>query len=373
MFLFLIGMRIIAVVKGGLVAQTLGDHLETLTGKEFEKLVAHMLSGMGLTIQERSAGADGGVDLIAHSQEPVRGGTFVVQCKRQVSKVSAPVVRDLLGTVTARKANKGILVSTSEFTAAAIEFAQANRIELIDGRVLRGLLQEHMGEMLCAFPSEAPAEVRQFVRAVVSEATKLAERIKQHDYELSNGLVPIREKRFKDLDELSRFIDDLGRRFFSASNAFGNQMGNYLDGMSSRTSPEEVQRRFGSMKVVMDEFLSVQLLVYRVRLITPADVRTYYPEAHGRRLKGLTLLAEASVYFIEGFKRFIHLFVTECSRWFTEIASSHNEFETRWQRGEAPEPGQQIPAIINIEEAGREMRRVSAWCDQKMEEASRFL
>jgi len=355
------------------VPYVLEDHLETLTGKEFEELVAHMLSGMDLTIQERSTGADGGVDLIAYSAEPIRGGTFVVQCKRQVSKVSAPVVRDLLGTVTARKANKGILITMSEFTAAAIEFAQTNRIELIDGHVLSRLLQEHMGEMPCAFPSEAPAEVRQFVKVVVSEATKLAERINQQDYELSKGLVPIQEKRFRDLEQLTKFTDDLWQRFHSAVNVFGNQMEHYLNGMSSRTSPEEVQRRFASMKVVMDEFLSVQLLVYRVRPITPADVRTYYPEAHGRRLEGATLLAEASAYQIGAVKRFIHLFVTECSRCFAEMASLSNELEARWQRGETPETGQQISFNFHIDEAASEFSQASEWSYQKTQEAIRFL
>ena len=355
--------------------QILGDHLETLTGKEFEGLVARMLSGMGLTIQERSTGADGGVDLVAHSPEPIKGGTSVVQCKRQVSKVGAPAVRDLLGTVTARKANKGILITTSEFTAAAIEFAQTNRIELIDGHVLRRLLQEHMGEAPGSFPSEAPAEVRQFVKAVVSEATKLVKQINQHDYELSKGLVPIREKRFNDLDKLAKFMDDLGRRFVSANDVFASQAQHYLNGMSSRTPPEDVQRRFAALKAVMDEYLSIQLLLYRVRPITDADVYVYYPEARGRRLKRLKLLAEHHSYFVEGSKRVLHLMVTECSRSLAELASSFNEYEATWYSGDAevPEAGQQIPLNIHMEEARQEMDRVSAWCDQKMEEASRFL
>jgi len=357
------------------VPYVLEDHLETLTGKEFEELVVRMLSGMGLTIQERSTGADGGVDLVAHSPEPIKGGTSVVQCKRQVSKVGAPVVRDLLGTVTARKANKGILITTSEFTAAAIEFAQTNRIELIDGHVLRRLLQEHMGEVPCAFPSEAPAEVRQFVKAVVSEATKLAKRINQHDYELSKGLVPIREKRFNDLDKLAEFIGDIGRRFGSACDVIVNQAQHYIDGMSSRTPPEDVQRRFAALKAVMDEFLSIQLLLYRVRPITGSDVYVYYPEARGRRLKRLKLLAEHHSYFIEGSKRFFHLFVTEFSRSLTELASSFNELEANWHRGEdeAPEDRRQISFDIRMEEATQEMDRVIAWCNQKMQEASRFL
>jgi len=227
--------------------------------------------------------------------------------------------------------------------------------------------------MPCAFPSEAPAEVRQFVKVVVSEATKLAERINQQDYELSKGLVPIQEKRFRDLEQLTKFTDDLWQRFHSAVNVFGNQMEHYLNGMSSRTSPEEVQRRFASMKVVMDEFLSVQLLVYRVRPITPADVRTYYPEAHGRRLEGATLLAEASAYQIGAVKRFIHLFVTECSRCFAEMASLSNELEARWQRGETPETGQQISFNFHIDEAASEFSQASEWSYQKTQEAIRFL
>jgi hypothetical protein len=126
----------------------------------------------------------------------------------------------------------------------------------------------------------------------------------------------------------------------------------------------------------MDEYLSIQLLLYRMRPITRADVYTYYPEARGRRLERLKLLAEHHAYFIEGSKQFLHLIVAEFSRSLTKMASSFNEFEASWHRGEdeATEAGQRILAFdVHMEEAIQEMGRVNAWCKQKMEEASRFL
>jgi len=92
-------------------------------------------------------------------------------------------------------------------------------------------------------------------------------------------------------------------------------------------------------------------------------------------LKRLKLLAEHHAYFIEGSKRFFHLFVTECSRSLADLASSCNELEANWHRGEdeAPEDRRQISFDIHMEEARQEMGRVSAWCNQKMEEASHFL
>jgi hypothetical protein len=98
---------------------------------------------MGFSIEGRKKAADGGIDIIVVSSEPLVSGRYIVQCKRYTSSVSSPIVRDLYGVVNAANANKGILITTSSFTSDAIEFARDKPIELIDGPKLTDLLHKH--------------------------------------------------------------------------------------------------------------------------------------------------------------------------------------------------------------------------------------
>ncbi len=88
---------------------------------------------MGLNASVTGYSQDGGVDLVAENLDPVFSGKYVVQCKAQGKPVGEPIIRDLFGTMHAMGANKGILITTSSFTAAALRFAQGKPLELIDG------------------------------------------------------------------------------------------------------------------------------------------------------------------------------------------------------------------------------------------------
>ncbi len=117
--------------------------IDDLGGHEFEDLVEALLQKMGLVTEGRKPSADGGVDIVANNPAPVVGGRYIVQCKRYSHPVGVPVVRDLFGVVTAERAGKGILVTTSRFTQDAIEFAADKPLELIDGDRLAALLRGH--------------------------------------------------------------------------------------------------------------------------------------------------------------------------------------------------------------------------------------
>ena len=110
---------------------------------EFEQLVGTLLRSKKLTAVVQKPGPDGGIDIVAHSNEPFIAGKYVVQCKRYGprNKVSVSVVRDLYGVVTDKRANKGILVTTSDFTKAAVDFAAEKNLELINGEKLSILLR----------------------------------------------------------------------------------------------------------------------------------------------------------------------------------------------------------------------------------------
>jgi restriction system protein len=110
---------------------------------DFEVLVSRLMAALGFVVRLTKRSGDGGVDIDAENTNPILGGRVLVQCKRYQGSVGAPVVRDLYGAVTHARAMKGILITTSFFTAEAAKFAEGQPIELIDGRELQRLLQEH--------------------------------------------------------------------------------------------------------------------------------------------------------------------------------------------------------------------------------------
>lgn len=108
-------------------------------GTSFEQEVLTYLQTMGFEAERTEKTADGGIDIIAHSNEPLFQGKYVIQCKNWSNPVGEPVVRDLYGVVTAERANKGILITASRFTASAMKFAKDKPLELIDGNTWRKL------------------------------------------------------------------------------------------------------------------------------------------------------------------------------------------------------------------------------------------
>jgi HJR/Mrr/RecB family endonuclease len=119
-----------------------------LSGIDFEKLIASLLSKMGFVAEMTKASGDGGVDIEATLDRPIIGGRYLFQCKRFAADnlIGRPTVREFYGALVAdRKAVKGILITTSGFTPAAREFAANLHIELIDGNGLAQLIREHGG------------------------------------------------------------------------------------------------------------------------------------------------------------------------------------------------------------------------------------
>jgi len=120
--------------------------LDSLSGIEFEEFITQLLKAMGFRTQVTKASGDGGVDIVAILDKPITGGRYLFQCKRFApdSLIGAPIIREFYGAVSAdKKANKGILITTSGFTVQAKEFAGEVGIELIDGQGLSNLLAEY--------------------------------------------------------------------------------------------------------------------------------------------------------------------------------------------------------------------------------------
>ncbi|WP_438484570.1 restriction endonuclease [Streptomyces sp. S186] len=106
----------------------------------FEQLIAELFRAMGMRAVTTQRSGDGGIDVDALDPDPIRGGKIVVQVKRYRNTVPPSAVRDLYGTVQSEGANKGVLVTTSQFGPGAHGFAQGKPLTLIAGPELVDLL-----------------------------------------------------------------------------------------------------------------------------------------------------------------------------------------------------------------------------------------
>jgi len=287
----------------------LSNRLDEFSGKAFEDLVLGLLADMGLEIVEKSAGADGGVDLVARSRDPITGGLYIVQCKRQKAAIGAPIVRDLFGVVSSRKANKGILIATSRFTAAATEFANGNPIELIDGESLRRLIAAHGGDSVALMlgTTPLPAEMQQFARIVTSEARAVVARIRDQRSELEKGLRLTKRKELKDVTAVGEFVLAANRRLAEALDVLGNQARAFSGCVNHKAPPREVKRVFALYAEVVDEILGLQRSLYSACPILASEIPAAYPEADRQQRNRFARLADYNVQLIEGGKRIIGL------------------------------------------------------------------
>jgi len=120
-------------------------NLMQLNPNEFEALIQNLFSKMGLDTKLTRASRDGGVDCVAFDPRPIFGGKVVIQAKRYKHTVGVSAVRDLYGTLQNEGASKGILVTTSGYGQASVDFAANKPIELIGGQNLLYLLNEYAG------------------------------------------------------------------------------------------------------------------------------------------------------------------------------------------------------------------------------------
>lgn len=124
-----------------------GDNLAAMDWEDFEHLIREIFekefAESGGEVKVTRASRDGGVDAVIFDPDPIKGGKIVVQAKRYTNTVGVSAVRDLYGTLLNEGANKGILVSTSDYGPDAYKFAKGKPIVLLNGSELLYLLEKH--------------------------------------------------------------------------------------------------------------------------------------------------------------------------------------------------------------------------------------
>lgn len=122
-------------------------NLAAMDWEDFEHLVREIFEKEfrenGGEVKVTRASRDGGIDAVAFDPDPIKGGKVVIQAKRYTNTVGVGAVRDLYGAVMNEGANKGILVTTSEFGPDSYSFANGKPLALISGSNLLFLLEKH--------------------------------------------------------------------------------------------------------------------------------------------------------------------------------------------------------------------------------------
>ena len=86
---------------------------------------------------------DGGIDGVI-SLDKLGLEKVYVQAKRWQSTVGRPEVQGFYGALAGQRANKGVFITTSGYTAQAVEFARSvEKIVLVDGPRLVELMIDH--------------------------------------------------------------------------------------------------------------------------------------------------------------------------------------------------------------------------------------
>lgn len=108
--------------------------------KRFETLCARLFAQAGFEAKTQSHGADGGVDIWLQSQN-ASGPVAIVQCKHWPNRlVGVKEVRELLGVMASHKLPRGTFATSGGFTQEALQFAQQNKIHVLDGAGLLALI-----------------------------------------------------------------------------------------------------------------------------------------------------------------------------------------------------------------------------------------
>jgi restriction system protein len=126
------------------------ENVKACSPKFFEQLVVELLVKMGYGGSQRDAAravgqsGDGGIDGII-DEDRLGLDTIYIQAKRWEGPVGRPEIQKFAGALMGKKANKGIFITTSNFTKDATEYVASinSKIILIDGNRLADLMIDY--------------------------------------------------------------------------------------------------------------------------------------------------------------------------------------------------------------------------------------
>ena len=122
--------------------KTLGELL-ALTPRQFEEAVGEVLRDNGFRDMKHMGGSgDLSADLVCRDD---RGRLVVVQCKRYSPgiRIGSRDIQEFIGMMAVHhRADRGVFITTTEFTQPAIDLGRRHRITLIDGQELTRMIEK---------------------------------------------------------------------------------------------------------------------------------------------------------------------------------------------------------------------------------------
>jgi restriction system protein len=126
------------------------DHLAKVDPYRFEQVVVDLLFAMGYGGSREEAArvtkksGDEGIDGVIN-EDRLGLDVIYVQAKRWQNVVGRKEIQSFVGALAGQQANKGVFITTSDFTQNAIQFAKGimQKVVLIDGLRLAELMIEH--------------------------------------------------------------------------------------------------------------------------------------------------------------------------------------------------------------------------------------
>jgi len=126
------------------------DRIKASPAGFFEKLVVDLMIKMGYGGSREEAGrtvgksGDGGIDGVIN-EDRLGLDVIYLQAKRWEGTVGRPVVQAFVGSLAGFRASKGVLITTSTFSADARNYVQqiGAKVVLIDGEALGSLMIQH--------------------------------------------------------------------------------------------------------------------------------------------------------------------------------------------------------------------------------------
>jgi|LGOV01.1.fsa_nt_gb HJR/Mrr/RecB family endonuclease len=129
----------ISNLKNGKKSSTISyDEIINMNGYEFEQLIAELFNGIGYRAEVTKSSGDQGVDVILYKNSERIG----IQAKRYTGKVTNKAVQEIVAGVKHYNLDRGIVISTAEYTKSAIELAHSNNIELWGKQKLMDLVKK---------------------------------------------------------------------------------------------------------------------------------------------------------------------------------------------------------------------------------------
>jgi len=131
------------------LAQDILSRILSCSPTFFERLVVELLVKMGYGGSRRDAeerigqSGDGGIDGII-KEDRLGLDTIFIQAKRWQGSVGRPEIQKFVGALQGQRAKKGVFITTSSYTAEAIDYASRidTKVVLIDGQLLANLMMD---------------------------------------------------------------------------------------------------------------------------------------------------------------------------------------------------------------------------------------